>query len=567
MMRLARLCCLLTVLLFVGGAAQRGVSCPITEPTLSTPCPQPTPRQPIDLQLVIEPNAKGLGPLRRGQPLALIVYVASRLSIRAEVSFFVDGRPMGREMVTILANCPSEGPVCIIGTQSVQVLWTAEAGQHTVAARLMTLSRSLTLNVLGPALQEGADFAPAELLVQFKPEATSAQIQEIVQRLGTQIIRGFALTRIYHVRITDGTSVLAKVAQFQREPLVAFAEPNGYWYFQQPNDPLFPFQWNLNNTGQRHPSAEKFLIFGGSSQGTPGADIGALRAWGKTTDSASVVIALIDSGVLEHPELKANLVLTGAYDFARNDSTPDDRFGHGTFVASIIASVGNNGHELAGLLWRAQLWPLKLSEEARFSWSALVAALEHTIVQKRAGLAVRVINLSAGGSGRSQSIQAALDLAQQENLLFVTAAGNYSQDVEREPFYPCSYPHEIILCIAASNSKDELAGWSSWGARTVDVAAPGEDILGLLIEKPENFLRLPRTRALPELSSWIAVASGTSYATAQATGLSALLWAICPGKDALDIKRMLLEAVERKPSFAGRVASGGRLRWPESLAC
>lgn len=567
-MRLILLTIGLAALVVIGSVAQGGVPCPITEPTLATPCPNPRPASPIDMQLIVEPSAKGLGPLRVGQSLALVAYVASRLTLRAEVTFWVGGRLVGQESVNIRANCPPESPVCILGTQSVQVPWTAEPGRQTVTARLLTLSRSLALTILGPGLQEGLDFASEELLVKFKPEATPAQIQEITQRLGTQIIKIFELTQIYHLRVLDRLSVAAKVAQFGRELLVEFAEPNGYWYFQQPpNDPHFPAQWNLHNTGQRHPSADKFLIFGGTAQGTAGADIGALRAWAQTTDSSSVVIAVLDSGVLEHPELKANLFLDGARDFAKGDSVPDDPFGHGTFVAGIMASVGNNDQELAGLLWKAKLWPLKLSEEARFSWSVLVVALEHTMVQKRAGLAVRVINFSAGGSERSQSVQTALDLVSQEGLLFVTAAGNYGKDLEREPFYPCSYPHETILCVAASNNRDELASWSSFGARTVDLAAPGEDILGLLITKPDNFLKLPRTRALPELSPWLAVAGGTSYATAHVTGVAALLWARCPAKSALEVRRLLLDAVEKKSSFAGKVSSGGRLRWPEDLAC
>jgi hypothetical protein len=568
MMRLTLLAVGLGMLLFVGGAAQGGVPCPITEPTLATPCPNPRPASPIDLQLIVEPSAKGLGPLRGGQSLALVAYVASRLSIITEVTFWVNDRLVGRQPVTIRANCPLEGPVCIIGTQSVQVNWTAEPGQHLVTARLLTLSRSLPVNILSAALREGLDFAPEELLVQFKPEATPAQIEEIIARLRTQVIQVFALSQIYHLRILDRLPVAEKVAQFGREALVQFAEPNGQWYFQQqPNDPYFPAQWNLHNTGQRHPSADKFLIFGGSAQGTAGADIGAMRAWAQIKDSSALVIALLDSGVAPHPELRENLWLSGARDFARGDDVPDDLFGHGTFVASIIAAQGNNSEEIAGLAWRARLWPLKLSEEARFSWSTLVAALEYTIVQQRAGLAVRVINLSAGGSERSQSVQTVLDLVSQAGLLFITAAGNYGRDLEREPFYPCSYPHEIILCVAASNSKDELAGWSSWGARTVDLAAPGEDIVGLLIERPDNFLKLPRTRALPELSSWLAVAGGTSYAVAHVTGLSALLWARCPTKSALEIRNLIINAVEKKSAFAGKVASGGRLRWPESLAC
>ncbi|MCX8103877.1 MAG: S8 family serine peptidase [Candidatus Bipolaricaulota bacterium] len=567
-MRLVLLAFGLLALMLGIGTAQTGVPpCPPTGP-LATPCPQPTPRQPVDLQLIIEPE-KGLGPLRVGQPLALIAYVATRLTLRSEVQFFVDDRLLDRQTLSVTANCPPEGQRCTLGLRALHTRWIAEAGRHTVTVRLVavSLSRSLTFDVLDLPLQESTDFLQAELLVKFKPDATPEQIQEIIQRLGTQIVQVFELTRIYHLRITDGTPVRVKVAQFQREPLVEFAEPNGYWYYQQPNDPLFPYQWNLHNTGQRHPSADKFLIFGGTSQGTPGADIGAVRAWAQITDGSSVVIALLDSGVFEHSDLKANLLLRGTRDFARNDALPDDLFGHGTFVASVITALGNNSEEIAGLAWRAQLWPLKLSEEARFSWSVLIAALEHTIVQKRAGLPVRIVNLSAGGSERSQGVHTALDLIAHEGLLLVTAAGNYGRDVDREPFYPCNYPHEILLCVAASNSRDELANWSSWGARTVDLAAPGEDILGLLIEKPENFLKLPRTRAIPELSPWIAVASGTSYATAHVTGLSVLLWALCPAKTAREVRQILLDSVEKRSAFAGKVASGGRLRWPERRPC
>jgi hypothetical protein len=81
--------------------------------------------------------------------------------------------------------------------------------------------------------------------------------------------------------------------------------------------------------------------------------------------------------------------------------------------------------------------------------------------------------------------------------------------------------------------------------------------VGLLIERPDNFLNLPRTRALPELSSWLAVAGGTSYAVAHVTGLSALLWARCPTKSALEIRNLIINAVEKKSAFAGKVASAG----------
>lgn len=508
---------------------------------------------PIEMQLFVEPAVKGLGPLRPGQELELTAVVTARRTLISQIGFYANGRLIGAQLIQIF----------IAGTAAAQARWTTQPGLHRLEARLLQMARALTITVLSPQLQEGLDFAPGELLVKFKPAATLAQIQEITQRLGTEIVKVLALTEIYHLRIADGTPVTDKVAQFGREPLVEFAEPNGFWRFQQtPNDPRFPEQWHLKNTGQEHPTANRFLIFGGTGRGTPGADINIVRAWAQITDGSSVVIALPDSGIAQHLDLSENLLLTGARDFARHDHIPDDLLGHGTFVASIIAALGNNNRELTGILWRAKVWPLKLSESERFSWDIAIAALEHTLLQKRAGLAIRIINFSAGGREFSQSVKRTLDLVQQENLLFVTAAGNFGKDLEREPFYPCSYPHEVILCVAASNSRDELASWSSWGAQSVEVAAPGEDILGLLVSG--EFLKLPRTRAI---SSEVAVAGGTSYAAAQATGLAALLWARCPAQSALEIRRLLVDSVEKRSSLAGKVASGGRLRWPESFAC
>src|SRR5262249_32548401 len=136
-----------------------------------------------------------------------------------------------------------------------------------------------------------------------------------------------------------------------------------------PNDPLFPQQWHLNNTGQ-----------GG---GTPGADVKAPAAWDLTTGSSSIVIAVVDDGVEKtHPDLAANIFVNSheipgngidddgngyiddvnGWDFSGNDNdaSPGASDFHGTSVAGVAAGRGNNGIGVTGACQTCRILPVKL---------------------------------------------------------------------------------------------------------------------------------------------------------------------------------------------------------------
>jgi subtilisin family serine protease len=162
----------------------------------------------------------------------------------------------------------------------------------------------------------------------------------------------------------------------------------------------------------------------------------------------------------------------------------------------------------------------------------------------------RVVNLSLGSASSSRAERDAI--AGFSNMLFVAAAGNggsdgVGDDNDAVSTYPCAYLLPNVVCVAASDNRDELAPFSNYGATSVDLAAPGVSIASTW---PGNGY------------SW---SSGTSMATPHVSGAAALLWAAAPGAQPTDISSALLGGVDARPAFTGRTVSGGRLNVERSL--
>jgi hypothetical protein len=378
----------------------------------------------------------------------------------------------------------------------------------------------------------GSKYLPNRLLVRFKEDASTKAVQAIHQQVNAHVFRELRIVRgLQVVEIANGASVPQLLRYYRSNPKVLYAEPD---YIVQaltgPNDPQFPLQWSLQNTGQ--------------SGGTPGADIHAVQAWTLSTGSSNVVVGVIDTGLdYNHQDLAANVwsapsgfsvttqfgaavqcpASTHGFNMVANTCDPLDDNGHGTHVSGTIGAVGNNGVGVTGINWQVQLLPCKfLDENGAGSTGNAIACLDLMKQLKDAGTNIIVTNNSWGGTDSSQALHDAIAATMQDGVLFVAAAGNDFSDNDQFPTYPASFYLPNLISVAATDRNDSIVTFSNFGRRTVHIAAPGRDILSTT---PNNTYSYD---------------SGTSMATPHVTGVVALLKAQNPGLDWRGIKNLIL---------------------------
>ena len=408
----------------------------------------------------------------------------------------------------------------------------------------------------GPApLSPGATsarrpFTPGEVLLRFRPDASPGQMKAVLRDLGATRGKRFHRSRVEHHKIRG--TVEAAVARFKNHPAVEFIEPDYVVRADAvPNDPLFPLQWSLRNTGQQG--------------GIVGADIDAVGAWDQVTGSSQVIVAIIDSGVdWHHPDLAANIFTNPGeipaneidddgngyiddvhgFDFYNYDGDPMDENGHGTHVAGIIGAVGNNGLGITGVAWRVQILPAKfLGADGSGATSSAIAAIEYAV-----DMGAVVLNNSWGGGPPSEALRAAILAANDAGALFVAAAGNDGANNDEYPHYPSSFHVPNMISVASSGRTDARSEFSNYGPVSVDLAAPGSLILS----------------TLPDGQT--AVESGTSMAAPHVSGALALLKSRYPTMPAATMKAVILSSTDRIPALEGLIATGGRLNVLRMLA-
>lgn len=382
-------------------------------------------------------------------------------------------------------------------------------------------------------------------LVRFQSEGANPAALEVVA--GTAVGNAMPLVSgLRKVRLVDPClSVAQALAAYRANPNVLYAEPDYRIHLEGiPNDPDFSSLWGLNNTGQ--------------AGGTPDADIDAPEAWDITTGNRSTIVAVIDTGVdYNHPDLAANIwtnpdEIPGdgidndgngyvddvhGYDFVNHDADPMDDQGHGTHVAGTIGAVGNNGVGVAGINWQVQIMALKfLDATGSGSTSDAIDALNYAVAN-----GATIVNASWGGDPYSQALYDAIRNARDAGVIFVAAAGNNGANNDQAPFYPAGYDLANIIAVAATDRNDRLASFSNYGATTVDLAAPGVDILST---KPNNTYQ---------------TASGTSMAAPHVAGVAALVRGLHPDWTYQQVIDQVLNSVDSVPGLAGRTATGGRL--------
>src|SRR5262245_45461992 len=409
---------------------------------------------------------------------------------------------------------------------------------------LVAFAVAWSLTGVAAALAQNVREIPGELLVRYKNGVGPSERASLRAQMNAHRVKHFDFINVEHLKLDKGKAHDV-IERFRHNPKIEYVEPNyEIQAFLTPNDARFSELYAMRNTGQ--------------TGGTPGADIKATSAWDVFIGDPNVLVGVIDTGIdYNHPDLIDNVWTNPGeipgnnidddhngyvddvhgYDFVNNDGDPFDDNGHGSHCSGTIAATGNNSIGVVGVNWHAKIAGIKfLNSGGSGSTDAAIAGVQYAIA-----IHCRLTSNSWGGGGFSQALLDAINAAGAANQLFVAAAGNASQNTDITPSYPASYNSPYIISVAATDHNDNLASFSNFGATTVDLAAPGVNILSL---QPGGGYQM---------------LSGTSMATPHVAGVVALAMGRFPNAPNLQIKQLLLNAVDVKPQLAGKCLTGGRL--------
>ncbi|MES9990743.1 MAG: S8 family peptidase [Candidatus Thiodiazotropha sp.] len=450
-----------------------------------------------------------------------------------------------------------------VGYTQFESLVVPADGQYYVRVNAFSGASNYLLSVgLTPAsglptggLRLSDEFLPGELLVRFNTASLQAKSADpLLARFqvdsqnyggGVQRLRLNAQTAELASRAADGTQMtdmqqqkldtLLAIKALRKRDDVDLAEPNFVVRPSlTPDDEYYSLQWHY-------------------------PQINLPQAWDITTGDNSVIVAVIDSGVLlNHPDMAGQLV--AGYDFISDVESAGDGDGidsdpydvgdsvqegvsssfHGTHVAGTVAALSNNTRGIAGVAWNSRIMPIRvlgknggssldLAEGIRYA--AGLANVSGTVPEQPAD----IINMSLGGSSDSQLTREAVAAARAAGVIIIAAAGNESTS---QLSYPASNPG--VVSVSAVDINRDLAFYSNYGSM-IDVAAPGGDLrLDLNGDsRPDGILSAGADDSSDSISYQLVFYNGTSMAAPHIAGVAALMKAVYPGLTPAEFDSML----------------------------
>jgi subtilisin family serine protease len=427
---------------------------------------------------------------------------------------------------------------------------------HQIFLSLLVLFTAIAGN------SQAITYIPGHLLVRADPHQVGV-LEDWARSIGVERKGSFNLVPGLNLyKFDERRSVEEVRAHFLRSGKVLYAEPD-YVYntnitnIISPNDQYFSKQYALDNTGQT----------GGSID----ADINAPQMWEIQKGSNNIVIATIDTGIdYTHPDLVDNLwknpgevpnnnkdddnngYIDDVYGINTilNTGDPMDDNVHGTHVAGTIGASGDNTIGVVGVAQHVKIASCKfLSQSGSGGVSNAIKCMDYfAALKSRQHNPVNIVatNNSWGGGGASQALLDAIKAHEKLGILFIAAAGNSGENNDNVDRYPCNYPVPNVIAVAATDSKDMLANFSSYGKKSVHVAAPGVKILSTVLNKGYGEL------------------SGTSMATPHVAGLAAVIAAQYPAYSYQNIKNLIMSSGQLLTSTQNATISGRRIRGADS---
>ena len=281
------------------------------------------------------------------------------------------------------------------------------------------------------------DFAPGQILVGLK-HADKDFKKEIKANIG-QVLDEIKENKSFLIKVPPNSED-AFIKTLQKNPKVKYAEKN-FIVQALTNDSYWSYQWDMRIID---------------------ADV----AWQTQTGDPSVIVAVVDTGVnYNHPDLAPRV--TKGYDYAYDDEDPMDGNGHGTHVAGTVGATINNNRGVAGLA-QVEIYAVKVLDD---TGSGFISDVANGIMDA-AAYGADVINLSLGCYCPSQTLEEAINDANEEGALVVAAAGN---DNTGAILYPAGYGGAVS--VSATDLNDAFTTYSNYGS-TIELSAPGGDSVG-----------------------------------------------------------------------------------------
>ena len=404
----------------------------------------------------------------------------------------------------------------------------------------------------------GAEYAAHELVFMPSAQGTADKLKAIYETMGAEVINETApLSQslgYVHLKLSPAMSADEAATLLLDSGLAESTEKNYVARIDvTPGDPSWDSLWGLRA-------------------------IHGEEAWEISKGSDETVVAVLDTGIqYDHPDLDANIWTNEGetpgngvdddgngwvddvrgWNFGRStgraSNDPYDIHSHGTHVAGTVGAVGDNGVGVVGVNWTVQIIAVNVFSKIGSGVGAYSTDIINGFVYAAANGA-KAVNTSLGSYRRSSNLEtnAVADL-NDRGVLLVAAAGNMENNNDRNPHWPSNVDLANVIAVAAMKSdlsltdrndwgyKNGQPAGSSYGATTVDLAAPGHQI----------------NSTVP--GSGYAKFSGTSMAAPHVAGAVALFYSQFPKVGHLEMKAHLLGSTQPSSSLSGKVLTGGYL--------